>query len=58
MVTEKLESGYQGATAAADFPPDFSDDNRMKDCGVRPRAGVQRLCRWYKGITVSSDKDG
>lgn len=43
MVTEKLDSGYQGATAAADFPPDFSEDNRMKDYQVRPRAGVQRL---------------
>lgn len=43
MVAEKLDSGYQGATAAADFPPDFSEDNRMKDYQVRPRAGVQRL---------------
>lgn len=43
MVTEKLDSGYQGATAATDFPPDFSEDNRKKDYRVRPRAGVQRL---------------
>lgn len=58
MVTEKVDSGYQGATAAADFPPDFSEENRMKDSWVRPRAGVQRLCRWHEGITVSSDKEG
>lgn len=58
MAAEKLDSGCQRARAAADFPPDFSEGNRVRDYQVRPRAGAQRLCWWHEGLTVSSDMKG